>query len=217
ASRAAPCGPPFASATRKPPLQPRAPPLQPRALPLAALSPPLHPRAPPLAARPLPLGPRATPLAACAPPLAARLPPLAAACPVPCAARLLPALRAVLWLDNLQLNLLSDTRDSVLLFDHTPGASLAPPVTADNATRSQWLTRDVAARLAICNHLGQHKTAKALYDTIVARYSSPAPAALGRLLLPYLFPELSAFATVEDLVNHLRTSDARYCQDHERE
>ncbi|CAI7915469.1 unnamed protein product, partial [Closterium sp. NIES-53] len=33
---------------------------------------------------------------------------------------------------------------------------------------------------------------------------------LGRLLLPYLFPELSAFATVEDLVSHLRTSDARY-------
>ncbi|CAI7891568.1 unnamed protein product [Closterium sp. NIES-53] len=34
--------------------------------------------------------------------------------------------------------------------------------------------------------------------------------ALGRLLLPYLFPELSAFATVEDLVSHLRTSVARY-------
>ncbi|CAI7879367.1 unnamed protein product [Closterium sp. NIES-53] len=30
------------------------------------------------------------------------------------------------------------------------------------------------------------------------------------MLLPYLFPELSAFATVEDLVSHLRTSDARY-------
>ncbi|CAI7871776.1 unnamed protein product [Closterium sp. NIES-53] len=31
-----------------------------------------------------------------------------------------------------------------------------------------------------------------------------------RLLLPYLFPELSAFATVADLVTHLLTSDARY-------
>ncbi|CAI7809144.1 unnamed protein product [Closterium sp. NIES-53] len=31
-----------------------------------------------------------------------------------------------------------------------------------------------------------------------------------RLLLPYLFPELSAFASVEDLVSHLRASDARY-------
>ncbi|CAI7928000.1 unnamed protein product [Closterium sp. NIES-54] len=44
----------------------------------------------------------------------------------------------------------------------------------------------------------------------IARYSSPATAALGHLLLPYLFPQLSAFATVEDLVAQLRTSDARY-------
>ncbi|CAI7786319.1 unnamed protein product [Closterium sp. NIES-53] len=48
--------------------------------------------------------------------------------------------------------------------------SLAPPDTADSATRSQWLKRDAAARLAVCNqlllaertHFGQHKTAKAL-------------------------------------------------------
>ncbi|CAI7874377.1 unnamed protein product [Closterium sp. NIES-53] len=56
----------------------------------------------------------------------------------------------------------------------------------------------------------QHRTAQALYDDVVARYSSHATTALGRLLLPYLFPELSAFATVDDLVSHLRTSDARY-------
>ncbi|CAI7844920.1 unnamed protein product, partial [Closterium sp. NIES-53] len=49
-----------------------------------------------------------------------------------------------------------------------------------------------------------------MYDAVVARYFSLAIAALGRLLLPYLFPELSAFTTVEDLVSHLRTSDARY-------
>ncbi|CAI7807763.1 unnamed protein product [Closterium sp. NIES-54] len=59
-------------------------------------------------------------------------------------------------------------------------------------------------------YLRQHRTAQALYDAVVVRYSSPATAALGRLMLPYLFPELSAFATVEDLVTHLRTSDARY-------
>ncbi|CAI7904373.1 unnamed protein product [Closterium sp. NIES-54] len=81
-----------------------------------------------------------------------------------------------------------------------------------------WLTRDAAARLAVRNHLplvkrahfGQHKTAKDMYDAVVTRYSSPATAALGRLILPYLFPELSAFATVEDLITHLRTSDTRY-------
>ncbi|CAI7863017.1 unnamed protein product [Closterium sp. NIES-54] len=49
-----------------------------------------------------------------------------------------------------------------------------------------------------------------MYDAVVARYSTPATAALGRLLPSYLFPELSAFATVEDLVSHLRNSDARY-------
>ncbi|CAI7891907.1 unnamed protein product [Closterium sp. NIES-53] len=90
-----------------------------------------------------------------------------------------------------KLYLLSDSRDSVSLFDHTSGASLAPPDTADNATRSKWLTRDASARLAVRNHLplakrahfGQHKTAKALYDAVVVRYSSPTTAALGRLIL----------------------------------
>ncbi|CAI7844319.1 unnamed protein product [Closterium sp. NIES-53] len=103
-------------------------------------------------------------------------------------------------------------------FDHVSGVAPAPPATADGGTRSQWLSRDATACLAIrnhlpvaeCTHFGQHRTAHALYDAVVARYSSPATAALGRRLLPYLFPELSAFATVVDLVTHLRTSDARY-------
>ncbi|CAI7875693.1 unnamed protein product, partial [Closterium sp. NIES-54] len=120
------------------------------------------------------------------------------------------------WHDDLQLYLLSDSKDSVSLFDHMSGAAPAPPATADVLTRSQWLSRDATARLAIRNHLpatecahfGEHRTAQALYDAVVARYSSPATAAIGRLLLPYLFPELSAFATVADLITHLRTSDA---------
>ncbi|CAI7905594.1 unnamed protein product [Closterium sp. NIES-54] len=121
------------------------------------------------------------------------------------------------WLENLQLYLLSDSKDSVSQFNLASGAATAPPATADSLTCSQWLTRDAAARLAIRNHLplaecahfGQHRTAQALYNDVVARYSLRATSALGRLLLPYLFPELSAFATVEDLVYHLRTSDAR--------
>ncbi|CAI5971593.1 unnamed protein product [Closterium sp. NIES-64] len=56
----------------------------------------------------------------------------------------------------------------------------------------------------------QHQTAQALYTAVVARYSSSASAALGRLSLPYLFPDLSAFQTVADLITHLRTSDARF-------
>ncbi|CAI7880074.1 unnamed protein product [Closterium sp. NIES-53] len=87
------------------------------------------------------------------------------------------------WLDDLQLYLLSDSKDSVSLFDLASGAATPPSATADT---------------------------QALYAAVVARYSSPATTALGRLLLPYLFPELLAFATVEDLVSHLRTSNARY-------
>ncbi|CAI7853564.1 unnamed protein product, partial [Closterium sp. NIES-54] len=122
------------------------------------------------------------------------------------------------WHDDLRLYLLSDIKDSVSLFDHVSRVVPAHPATAGGATRSQWLSRDATARLTIrnhlpvaeCTHFGQHRTAQALYDAVVARYSSPATAAIGRLLLPYLFPELSAFATVADLVTHLRTSDARY-------
>ncbi|CAI7809279.1 unnamed protein product [Closterium sp. NIES-54] len=122
------------------------------------------------------------------------------------------------WLDDLQLYLLGDSKDSVSLFDLVSGAAPAPPATADSSTRSHWLTRDAAARLAIRNHLpiaecahfGHHRTAQALYDAVVARYSSPATTALGRLLLPFLFPELSAFPTIADLVSHLRASDAHY-------
>ncbi|CAI7804961.1 unnamed protein product [Closterium sp. NIES-54] len=122
------------------------------------------------------------------------------------------------WHDDLQLYLLSDIKDSVSLFDHVSGVAPAPRATADGSARSQWLSRDATARLAIrkhlpvaeCTHFGQHRTAQTLYDAIVARYSSPATATLGRLLLPYLFPELLAFATVVDLVTHLRTSKARY-------
>ncbi|CAI7877668.1 unnamed protein product [Closterium sp. NIES-53] len=122
------------------------------------------------------------------------------------------------WQDDLQLYLLSDSKDSVSLFDHVSGAAPPPPATADVSTRSQWLSHDTTARLAIRNHLpatecahfGQHRTAQALYNAVVARYPSPATASLGRLLMPYLFLELSAFATVTDLVTHLRTSDARY-------
>ncbi|CAI7795381.1 unnamed protein product, partial [Closterium sp. NIES-53] len=122
------------------------------------------------------------------------------------------------WVDDLQLFLQCDSRDGVSLFDHTSGVSTAPAATAESTVRSQWTTRDAVARLAVRSHLppaehahfGQYKTAQSLYDAVVACYSSPATAALSRLMLPYLFPDLAAFATVADLITHLRTSDARY-------
>ncbi|CAI7888643.1 unnamed protein product [Closterium sp. NIES-54] len=101
-----------------------------------------------------------------------------------------------MWVDDLQLFLQCNSRDG-------------------------WTTRDDVARLAVRSHLppaerahfGQYKTAQSLYDAVVTRYSSPATTALSRLMLPYLFPDLAAFATVTDLAAHLRTSDALYRAD----
>ncbi|CAI7796013.1 unnamed protein product [Closterium sp. NIES-54] len=122
------------------------------------------------------------------------------------------------WVDDLQLFLQCDRADGLSLFDLTSGASPAPPATADSTVRSQWATRNAAACLAVRRHLptterahfSQYRCAQTLYDAVVARYSSPATAALSRLFLPYLFPDLTAFPTVTDLITHLRTSDTRY-------
>ncbi|CAI5938741.1 unnamed protein product [Closterium sp. NIES-65] len=122
------------------------------------------------------------------------------------------------WVDDLQLFLQCDRADGLSLFNLTYGASPAPAADADATIRSQWATRDAAARLAVRRHLptterahfSQYKSAQTLYGAVVARYSSPATAALSRLMLPYLFPDLAAFPTVADLIMHLRTSDTRY-------
>ncbi|CAI6011224.1 unnamed protein product [Closterium sp. NIES-65] len=122
------------------------------------------------------------------------------------------------WVDDLQLFLQCDRADGLSLFDLISGAPPTPAADADATVRSQWATRDAAARLAVRRHLpttesahfSQYKSAQTLYDAVVARYSSPATAALSRLMLPYLFPDLAAFPNVADLLTHLRTSDTRY-------
>ncbi|CAI5928659.1 unnamed protein product [Closterium sp. NIES-64] len=90
------------------------------------------------------------------------------------------------WVDDLQLFLQCDRADGLSLFDLTSGASPAPAADADATVCSQWATRDAAARLAVRRHLrtserahfSQYKSAQTLYDAVVARYSSPATAAL---------------------------------------
>ncbi|CAI7907143.1 unnamed protein product [Closterium sp. NIES-54] len=114
------------------------------------------------------------------------------------------------WVRQMVKEGICDSKDGLSLFDLTSGASTAPAADADSTVRSQWTTRDAAARLAVRSHLpsierahlSQYKSAKTLYDVVVARYSSPATAALSRLMLPYLFPGLAAFAIVADLVAH---------------
>ncbi|CAI7875484.1 unnamed protein product, partial [Closterium sp. NIES-54] len=196
---AAPSRPRAAPAALVPPLQPGALPLlpsspllQPRAPPLAARPEPLHPASRPgcPACRPLrpalrPYSPRAALCSPLAAPATQRPACFSLRCSAPARLAYFAAMASLrvlefdhegcliqfdTWLDDLQLYLLSDSSDSVSLFDHTSGAAPAPPATADSATRSQWLTRDAAARLAIRNHLpltecahfGQHSTAHAL-------------------------------------------------------
>ncbi|CAI7871564.1 unnamed protein product [Closterium sp. NIES-53] len=86
------------------------------------------------------------------------------------------------WVDDLQLFLQCDRADGLSLSLTSPLAPLLPLLL--------MLTPLFAP---------------------IACYSSPATAALSRLLLPYLFPDLAAFSTVADLITHLRTSDTRYC------
>ncbi|CAI5937126.1 unnamed protein product [Closterium sp. NIES-64] len=57
------------------------------------------------------------------------------------------------WVDDLQLFLQCDRADGLSLFDLTSGVYPAPPATADSTVRSQWATRDAAARLAVRRHL----------------------------------------------------------------
>ncbi|CAI5965892.1 unnamed protein product [Closterium sp. NIES-65] len=97
-----------------------------------------------------------------------------------------------LWIDDLKLFLQCDRADGLSLFDLTSGASPAPAADADATVRSQWATRDAAARLAVRRHLptserahfSQYKSALTVYAAVVARYSSPATATLSRLMLP---------------------------------
>ncbi|CAI5953759.1 unnamed protein product [Closterium sp. NIES-64] len=74
------------------------------------------------------------------------------------------------WVDDLQLFLQCDRADGLSLFDLTSGASRAPAADADATVRSQWATRDAAARLAVRRHLptterahfSQYKSAQTL-------------------------------------------------------
>ncbi|CAI7818930.1 unnamed protein product [Closterium sp. NIES-54] len=185
-------------------------PLQPMLRPLQPARRPLQPARRPLRPARRPLQPAHRPLETRSPPLC--MPALLLAPPSFCVPCYWPPRRALLCPACVLLCWQRATLLCPLWLLFVSSRSIM------RACDSQWLTHDATARFAILNHLPlaecahfeQHKTAKALYDAVVARYSSLATTALGRLLLPYLFPELSAFATVEDLITHLCTSDARY-------
>ncbi|CAI5998573.1 unnamed protein product [Closterium sp. NIES-65] len=201
------------------PSPPAAPPTLAAPSPTSAPPPPKAP--PPPAASPTPAAPPPSARSAEQPNRRPDEPPSSRAAQQPRC----PTVDFEVWVDDLQLFLQCDRADGLSLFDLTSGASPAPAADADATLRSQWATRDAAARLAVCRHLltterahfSQYKSAQTLYDVVVARYSSPATSALSRLMLPYLFPDLVAFPTVADLITHLRTSDTRYRAAHPAE
>ncbi|CAI7849128.1 unnamed protein product [Closterium sp. NIES-53] len=122
------------------------------------------------------------------------------------------------WLEDLHWYLQGQTRDDVSLYEHTSWSLDAPPDSAACVDRSKWTSRDATAALGVHSHLSldqrshfrQLKTAKALYDAVVKRYSSPSSATVCRLGVPFLFPEMSDFTTVADLLTHLHSLETCY-------
>ncbi|CAI7907334.1 unnamed protein product [Closterium sp. NIES-54] len=123
--------------------------------------------------------------------------------------------------------------NDVRLLEHAIGKLVAPkdpdplgasPSEVDEArfekaqlAASRWAARDDATVLAITDllalseqhHFEQEVTAKGIFNAVVKRYSTPTTASLGRLVLPFLFPDLPSFPRVTDPILHLRSLDAQ--------
>ncbi|CAI7802933.1 unnamed protein product [Closterium sp. NIES-54] len=87
-----------------------------------------------------------------------------------------------------------------------------------HTARSVWQSRDAAACIALASllpdtkeaHFSQVRFAKDLLTAIKTHYSTPTSASLGRLLLPFLFPDLAAFDRTADLITHMCSLDVSY-------
>ncbi|CAI7805853.1 unnamed protein product, partial [Closterium sp. NIES-54] len=121
----------------------------------------------------------------------------------------IPLADVVFWTANLGKRIPCPSALAVALDTTATAAATTATATAASAAPA-YCAPMASLRVLAFDHEGRpiqfdtwlddlQLTAQALYNAVVACYSSPATAALGRLLLPYLFPELSAFATVEDL------------------
>ncbi|CAI5472780.1 unnamed protein product [Closterium sp. Yama58-4] len=138
------------------------------------------------------------------------------------------------WLLRARRLLESQVQAGETLWAHSTNALPAPPdptplgPAPDDAARARfatqradqtaWTSRDAAACIALSSllpeseevHFTQVRTAAAYLTAIKARYSTPAAVSLGRLFLPFLFPDLASFERSADLIAHLRSLDASY-------
>ncbi|CAI7768087.1 unnamed protein product [Closterium sp. NIES-54] len=114
------------------------------------------------------------------------------------------------WLHQTQRYLTGQRQDGATLYTHASGALQAPhrpeplPAVTPPPNSGGLLPPTEAT------HFDLVETAKEVYDAISARYSTPTSASLSRILMPFVFPDLSSFATVSDLATHLRSLVASY-------
>ncbi|CAI7745354.1 unnamed protein product [Closterium sp. NIES-53] len=138
------------------------------------------------------------------------------------------------WLLRARRLLESQVQSGESLWAHTTGDLPAPddptPLGSapDDAARARfasqhadltaWKSRDAAACIALSSllpeseeaHFTQVRTASEFLTVIKARYATPTTVSLGRLFLPFLFPDLASFERSADLIAHLRSLDSSY-------
>ncbi|CAI7889672.1 unnamed protein product [Closterium sp. NIES-53] len=107
--------------------------------------------------------------------------------------------------------------------DPTPLGPAPDDAARDRFTRQRadltaWKSRDSAACIALSSllpeseeaHVTQVRTASEFLTAIKARYATPTTVYLGRLFLPFLFPDLASFERSADLNAHLCSLDSSY-------
>ncbi|CAI7777428.1 unnamed protein product [Closterium sp. NIES-54] len=105
----------------------------------------------------------------------------------------------------------------VLRFD-AEGRPLDDRYAREHADVKAWKSRDTAACIALSSllpeseetHITQVRTASEFLTAIKARCATPTTVSLGRLFLPFLFPDLASFERTTDLITHLRSLDSSY-------
>ncbi|CAI7877155.1 unnamed protein product, partial [Closterium sp. NIES-53] len=88
----------------------------------------------------------------------------------------------------------------------------------ERADVAAWKSRDAAACIALSSllpkseetHFTQVRMTTEFLTAIKARYATPTTIFLGRLLLPFLFPDLASFERTGDLISHLLSLDSSY-------